>query len=96
MVEDHPDEQVFEIEFHDGNVSVFAVLPVPDIGQDEGDPVRQRLHTFQYRDLPIENVEIEGVEAIVQGSEGSDTLAIRATHVELLGEGGASLDPDAE
>lgn len=77
------DEPVFEVEFHDGNITVWTIVPVPDVGQEDTDPVRKKLDTYQYRDLPIEDVRIDDFQGFVAGSQGSSSIVLRAGHVEL-------------
>lgn len=74
---------MFEVEFHDGNITVWTIVPVPDVGQEDADPVRKQLDTYQYRDLPIEDVQISDFRGFVAGSQGSASIAMRVGHVEL-------------
>lgn len=78
-----PGEPVFEVEFHDGNITVWTIVPVPDVGQEDADPVRKQLDTYQYRDLPIEDIDISDFRGFVPGSQGSASIAMRVGTVEL-------------
>ena len=76
-------ERVFEVEFHNGNVTVWAILPVPEVGQEDTEPVRKRLQTYDYSDLPVSDVRIDDVRGIVAGDEASDSIALRVGDVRI-------------
>lgn len=78
-----PEDPTFEIEFHDGNITIWTIVPVPDVGQEDAEPVRKQLETYQYRDLPIEDIHISDFHGFVAGSEGSASIAMRVGNVEL-------------
>jgi hypothetical protein len=84
-------ERVFEVEFHNGNVTIWAILPVPEVGQDDTEPVRKRLQTYDYSELPVTDVRIDDVRGIVAGEQAADSIALQVGDVEL-GVG----DPDGE
>lgn len=90
------DEEVFEIEFHNGNITIWAILPVPEVGQSDTDPVRKKLATYEYRDLPVSTIDIDGVRSIIQGDEATDSIALRADHVTIRDEDAADETPSTE
>jgi len=77
------EERVFEVEFHNGNVTVWAILPVPEVGQDDTEPVRKRLQTYDYSDLPVSDINIDDVRGIVAGDEAADSIALQVGDVEI-------------
>lgn len=77
------EERVFEVEFHNGNVTVWAILPVPEVGQEDTEPVRKRLQTYDYSDLPVSDIRIDDVRGIVAGDEAADSIALRVGNVEF-------------
>lgn len=81
-----PDEEVFEIEFHDGSITIWAILPVPEVGQSDTDPVRKELATYAYRDLPVSTIDIDGVRSIGQGDQATDSIVLRADNIAIREE----------
>jgi hypothetical protein len=89
-------ERVFEVEFHNGNVTVWAILPVPEVGQDDTEPVRKRLQTYDYAELPVTDVRIDDVRGIVAGEQAADSIALQVGDVELgVGDPGGE-EPDGD
>lgn len=75
--------ELFEVEFHGGNVTFWAILSVPEVGQEDTEPVKKKLETYKYRDLPLSHIRIGDVKEIVQGEQTSDSISLRVGTLEL-------------
>jgi hypothetical protein len=90
-------ERVFEVEFHNGNVTIWAILPVPEVGQDDTEPVRKRLQTYDYSELPVTDVRIDDVRGIVAGEQAADSIALQVGDVELgVGDPGGEAEHESD
>jgi hypothetical protein len=89
-------ERVFEVEFHNGNVTIWAILPVPEVGQDDTEPVRKRLQTYDYSDLPVTDLRIDDVRGIVAGEEASDSIAVQVGDVQIGVDEAGGEEPDED